>query len=422
MTYIPKYSKYIYDPVHGNIGITEAELKIIDTSIFQRLHRIKQLGPANLVYPGATHSRFAHSIGAMFVMGKYLQNVMKDGIPITESPDEIQKLRLAALLHDVGHYPFSHSLEVPITKKFNGHDHEDHSVHIIKTLLAEKLDTYKPDEIVSIIKKTHTNEIYSALISSEMDVDKVDYLLRDSYHTGVNYGNVDLERLLRTMSFDNQGNIVFEKAGPVIENFLLGRYHMYQVVYTHKVVIAFEQMIERAYERLVEEGKVIHPGEIQKSEDESLLSMFDDDYIWQSMINYHRKTKAGFLTELISVLLKRDPISLSVQRMGAVDKGKFPDGWTKVLLLREDETKRSELAKKAGLDNDNWIFPYVHRKPISIIPDDIPILIKTDNGTIPIDQDKTLAIHKLVKLDFHDARIYTRNEYKEKIFTAFTET
>jgi len=98
------FVKYIYDNIHGNIGITETELNIIDTKVFQRLHRIKQLGPANMVYPGATHSRFAHSLGAMFVMEQYLQHVKHDGNPIVDSDDERQKLRLAALLHDVGHY------------------------------------------------------------------------------------------------------------------------------------------------------------------------------------------------------------------------------------------------------------------------------------------------------------------------------
>ena len=414
------YSKYIYDNIHGNIGVTETELRIIDTRIFQRLHRIKQLGPANVVYPGATHSRFAHSIGAMFVMEQYLQNVRKDGNPIAESRDDEQKLRLAALLHDVGHYPLSHSLEVPIKEKFNGHTHEKHSTHIIKTILKDKLDTYTPEDIIQIIERTYPNDIYSTLISSDMDVDKVDYLLRDSYHTGVSYGNVDVDRLLRTMSFDNEGNIIFEKGGPVIENFLLGRYHMFQAVYTHKVVIAFEQMIEKIYELFVNEGEVDHPSGILESEDESMLSRFDDDYIWQTMNSYHQKKKSGFLAELVDAVLIRKPIVLSVQKASSEKKGKQPDDWRRVLLVKEDKNKKDELASKAGIESQ-WLFPYTPKKPISVIPDDTPILIKKQHENIPLDEDTSLAIHKLVDLDFYDARIYTKREYETKVKDAFDE-
>ena len=132
------FTKYIYDSVHGSIGITETELKLIDTPIFQRLRRIKQLGVADLIYPGATHSRFSHSIGAMFVMNEYLENVMKDGKPIAKDVDEKQKLRLAALLHDVGHYPFSHSLETPITEVFKCCKHDENGRNIIKSVLGER--------------------------------------------------------------------------------------------------------------------------------------------------------------------------------------------------------------------------------------------------------------------------------------------
>ena len=413
------YVKYIYDNIHGNIGVTETELKIIDTKIFQRLHRIKQLGPANMVYPGATHSRFAHSLGAMFVMEQYLQHVKHDGNPIVDSDDERQKLRLAALLHDVGHYPFSHSLEEPIEHKFNGHKHEQHSINIIKNILKDNLGTYKPKEITDIIEKKVPNSIYSTLISSEMDVDKTDYLQRDSYHTGVGYGNIDVARLLRTLSFDKEGNILFEKSGPVIENFLLGRYHMFQAVYTHKVVIALELMIEKIYALLVEQKEIIHPSEILKADDEIILSMFDDDYLWNNMFSYYKKKQSGYLSDLINKVLKREPIKLSVRRASAEEDDNVPDGWKKILLLAQDPHKKKALAQSAGSIDPEWIFIYIQAKPISIIPDDIPIYVKTDNNVIPLSKDDTLAIHKLVNLNFYDSRIYTKSNYADKVSNAF---
>ena len=415
------YVKYVYDNIHGNIGITETELKIIDTKVFQRLHRIKQLGPANMVYPGATHSRFAHSLGAMFVMEQYLQQVKHDGASIADSEEERQKLRLAALLHDVGHYPFSHSLEMPIIEKFKGHKHEDHSINIIKNILKDNLDTYKPTEITDIIERKVANSIYSTLISSEMDVDKTDYLQRDSYHTGVGYGNVDVARLLRTLSFDKEGNILFEKSGPVIENFLLGRYHMFQAVYTHKVVIALELMIEKIYTLLVEQNEIIHPSEILKADDELKLSMFNDDYIWNNMFKYYVK-KSGYLKDLISDVLQREPIKLSVRKASSIAKDEpLPDDWKKILLVKEDASKKQELVKNAGSIDPDWVFIYIQPKPISVIPDDIQINVKTNDGVIPLSEDKTLAIHKLVNLNFYDSRIYAKSDYSGQVSKAFDQ-
>lgn len=143
--------KYVFDSVHGNIDLTEVEKGIIDTWVFQRLRRIRQLGTAEFVYPGATHSRFAHSLGAMFVMDQYLNNVKKDGQPIAENDEMIQKLRLAALLHDIGHYPFSHATETMIRKEFGGLRHEEHGFQIVRDFLEDRLDPYSAEEIVDIL-------------------------------------------------------------------------------------------------------------------------------------------------------------------------------------------------------------------------------------------------------------------------------
>ena len=157
--------------MHGYIELTSQELNIINTIVFQRLHNIKQLGTGFLVYPGATHTRFAHSLGTLCIMGKLAQSLKKSGII---DGDAVEKLRLAALLHDVGHYPFSHVLEIP-TKNLNANgdgDHEQLSVHLMQnSCLKDSFETFTPDEISSIItKKVVEKPFYSLLISSDLDV------------------------------------------------------------------------------------------------------------------------------------------------------------------------------------------------------------------------------------------------------------
>lgn len=424
-----KYEKRIYDNVHGSIGITSLERKIIDTPIFQRLHRIGQLGPAYFVYPGATHSRFSHSLGALFIMNQYLENVPLNGSPILSSDDkdEWQKLRLAALLHDVGHYPFSHSLEVPITQKFNGHDHEEHSIHIIEKILKDKLGTYMPSEITDIIKKKKVadlrDNVKAQLISSDFDIDKLDYLLRDSYHTGVAYGYVDADRLLRTMEFDEQGNVIFRKPGPVIENFLLGRYHMYQAVYYHKTVIAFELMIERIYELLVQEGKLQQPDDILNSTDEMILSEFDDFQIWHAMFDYYKEHKDNFLGELIRQVISRQPIKLAVLATSQAKKKTKPNDVALIELMKTIPQVRNKLVEKIKTMNsnfdENWIFFFAVPKPISLLPDDTVIYVKRKDEIIKLNEDESLIFKQVGDYALYDARIYSQENFRNETLKAF---
>jgi len=413
-----RFSKYFYDSVHGSIGVTETELRLIDTPIFQRLHRIKQLGTADLVYPGATHSRFAHSIGAMFVMNQYVENVTKDNKPIAEDSDEKQKLRLAALLHDVGHYPFSHSLETPMQEQFKCCGHEERGKNIINSILADHLENYTAQEIVDILDKKVADDVFSLLISSDFDVDKLDYLMRDAYNTGVAYGNIDADRLLHVMAFDSQGNMVFEKPGPVIENFLFARYHMFQAVYYHKVIIAFNLLVERIFELLVTNGIILHPSEIVRSGDERMHTMFDDDYIWQSMHHYWTKNKSGLLSELIRMVLARDPLSLAVQEAQPAERGTRPTRYYKIKALKHMSDVKKKFADLAQVPEE-WVFPFVAPKVISLLPDESPVFIKRDDEPIAIEDDTSLVFKKMSGSSFYDARLYTKSDCKEKLKQAY---
>jgi hypothetical protein len=413
------FAKYIYDSVHGSIGVTETELKLIDTPVFQRLHRIKQLGVADLVYPGATHSRFAHSIGAMFVMDEYLRNVTRDGKPIARNADERQKLRLAALLHDVGHYPFSHSLETPIKEEFKCCDHDEHGRNIIKSVLGDYLENYRPQDIVDILGPNVVDDVFSALVSSDFDVDKLDYLMRDAYHTGVAYGNVDADRLLRVMNFNSQGDIVFEKPGPVIENFLFARYHMFQAVYYHHAIVAFNLLIERIYELLVEKGAIPHPREILQSNDESLLAAFDDDYVWRAMRVCSTKRDEGLVSELAGMVLRRDPLALAVREFHTAEKETKPTGYHRINVVKRFPETRKALAAKAGLPEE-WIFPWLAPKVISLLPDETSVLIRRDDQLIRIEDDSSSIFGKMSGYSFYDARLYSRTDVRETLKKAYS--
>ncbi|MCL6578862.1 MAG: HD domain-containing protein, partial [Candidatus Bathyarchaeota archaeon] len=199
---MPKnYWGEIKDPVHGYVYITEEEKELVDSYPVQRLHRLRQLAGAEYVYPGANHTRFEHSIGVMFLAGKTVES---PGLSEKISEDETEMVRIAALLHDVGHGPFSHVFEHLLDKEL-GKTHEDMTKWIItNSELKDKITKigHKPEEIGKLAigtlrkpKKTFLNQI----ISSAVDVDKLDFVVRDTHHTGAEYGYVDVFRLIHAL-------------------------------------------------------------------------------------------------------------------------------------------------------------------------------------------------------------------------------
>lgn len=235
-------------------------------------------------------------------MGKVAQRLYELG-KIT-SFDEIEKLRLAALLHDLGHYPFSHCLEKPIQKLSpkNEGSHEKLSVEFIhKTSIKDKLETFKPEEISSIISKENIQHpIYSLLLSSDLDADRIDYLLRDAHATGVSYGFIDVDRLIGTLTVDEEDGedhlAIEDKGRQALENFLLARYHMYQVVYYHKTVVGFDLMLQKVYEELIKKGEAYDYDAICNLSEDDLCD-FNDNYVWSLFIKHKKDT--SFVGELI---------------------------------------------------------------------------------------------------------------------------
>ncbi len=241
-----KNKQIINDPVFGFITIpNEFISQIINHPYLQRLTRIKQLGMASFAYPGAQHTRFHHSLGAMYLMQEVLNNLQSKGCKISE--DEENGALACILLHDVGHGPFSHVLEHTIT---NDIYHEEISLRLMQKLNIElngELDT-----CIAIFKDEYPKEFLHQLVSGQLDVDRLDYLRRDCFFTGVNEGNIGSERIVQILDVRNNKLVVESKGVYSIENFLLSRRLMYWQVYHHKTAIGAENVLISTLKRAKE--------------------------------------------------------------------------------------------------------------------------------------------------------------------------
>ncbi|WP_079914907.1 HD domain-containing protein [Paenibacillus sp. 32352] len=241
--------KVFKDPVHKYIYVQDQTIwDLINTKEFQRLRRIRQLGTCFLTFHGAEHSRFSHSLGVYEITRKIISQFERNGYE--DWPREERLLSLcAALLHDVGHGPFSHSIE----KTFGTH-HEEWSCRIVLgdtevNKVLKRISPTFPQRVAGVIAKTYKQEIVVSLVSSQLDADRMDYLLRDAYYTGVNYGTFDLERILRVMR-PFQGHIVVKESGMhAVEDYLMSRYQMYWQVYFHPVTRSAEVILHKIFER-----------------------------------------------------------------------------------------------------------------------------------------------------------------------------
>jgi HD superfamily phosphohydrolase len=232
-----KQYKIINDPVHGFINIPQGLiLEIIQHPYFQRLKDIKQLGLTNLVYPGACHSRLNHALGAMHLMKEAINSLRSKGIFISED-DELQAMA-AILLHDAGHGPFSHALENNILQ---GVSHEEITLALMREMNRQMGG--RLDGAIEIFTGTHRLKFLHQLVSSQLDVDRLDYLRRDSFFSGVAEGMIGHERIIKMMTVLDNHLVIEEKGIYSVEKFLISRRLMYWQVYLHKTVVAAEQLL-----------------------------------------------------------------------------------------------------------------------------------------------------------------------------------
>ncbi|WP_026624367.1 HD domain-containing protein [Eggerthia catenaformis] len=248
--YKMKETRVFRDVIHGYITVEYLPIwYLINTKEFQRLRRIKQLGGTSIVFPTAEHSRFVHSLGVY----EMIRNMIELD-EVKEHLTDYEKLTVlcAGLLHDIGHGPFSHSFEDAMQT-----NHEEMTVRIIKedseihTILVS-VDKHLPEDVASIIEHRHKKPLLVQMVSSQLDADRMDYLLRDSYFSGVTYGEFDKDRILRTLRIVDD-RIVFKYSGvQAIENYILARYHMYWQVYYHPTAKSYELVLKSISNRLAD--------------------------------------------------------------------------------------------------------------------------------------------------------------------------
>ena len=247
-------TQVLKDPVHSYIHIHyEVIWNCLDSKEFQRLRRIRQLGGDFQVYPTAEHSRFSHSLGVYEIVRRMVTEVKTLCAELTEY--EKVCVMLAGLLHDVGHGPFSHAFE-----HVTNHSHEEYTAKIILgntelNSILRAVSKKMPEDIVSIIQHTHENDILNQIVSGQLDADRMDYLLRDSYFTATSYGQFDLERILRTMrvrkTSEGRKVIVVKHTGiHSVEDYIMARYQMYWQVYYHPVARSYEAVFIQLFNRL----------------------------------------------------------------------------------------------------------------------------------------------------------------------------
>ncbi len=343
-------SKVFNDPVYGFISIpSPLALKIVDHPYFQRLRRIKQLGLTSLVYPGAINTRFHHALGAMHLMDEALKTLTSKGHNI--DPLDREAVLVAILLHDIGHGPFSHALEHSIVNKIS---HEK-----ISLLFMERLKHLNPevfDRAIAIFRNQHPLPFLSQLVSGQLDVDRMDYLMRDSFYTGVSEGVVGSQRILKMLDLHENRLVVEEKGIYSIEKFLVARRIMYWQVYLHKTVVGAEFMLVNILNRakaLVAEGmKLSSPPALQYFlehnmgledflENPAILEKFAqlDDYDIHAALKFWTHSDDAVLADLSDRMINRRLFRIVIRNhpFNATEKEYLRQELTKTLKINTED-------------------------------------------------------------------------------------
>jgi len=320
----------IRDPIHGYIKITEEERQLIDSAYVQRLRRIHQLAGAYLVYPGGVHTRFEHVVGTMHVAGLIGQSVAgRAGL----KDDDIQELRIAALLHDIGHGPFSHLFEEVLSEK-DDLTHEDISQRIVlESTIADILrrNGRQPSKISKLcVGKSSGEPFMNQVIAGGLSADMMDYLLRDTYFTGVEYGKVDIQRVIDSLGVSPDSHLMLERAALyAFEALLIARYEMFKAVYFHRTVRAAELMLAHSMTLADKELKLTNLSRIDR-----ILRLTDEVVLQQlADLNPH-KTELRTAQRLAADYMQRKLVKCVFERV----------------ILRKDRTVQRIFSQKRFRD------------------------------------------------------------------------
>lgn len=408
----------IRDSVHKYVDFTEVEGKLIDTPPVQRLRRIKQLAGANLTYASGEHTRFPHSLGVMHLSGRMAEKLHLDGFL---EKDDIQKVRIAGLLHDVGHGPFSHMFE-EVLAKYSDRTHEDLTRWVInETIVSDIIEDFgfSSEEVAQLaIGKSSSDPLLNQIISGYFDADVMDYLTRDSINTGVEYGLFDLERLIDSLEVVD-GRLVMNSAALfTLESFYFARYMMFKAVYFHRTVRSAGVMIAKAMDLSNRLLKFTSFSELKD------FIKLDDHYIIYMILSSEADDRdIRVAKELVEGFQNRKLLKAAFQIFLHHENPVYSNLLNR-LSFREG--LEDEIARIAGL-NKNAVFmdvstvpslPYHPTNRGSLEVPEIPVLIREE---IPA---KIVSLFELSNLarslrGFVDvARIYTTAENRERVAAA----
>jgi len=407
-----QYWGEIKDPVHGYVYITEAEKEIIDSFPVQRLHRLRQLAGAEFVYPGANHTRFEHSVGVMYLAGLLSEN---PNLSQYLSEDEVQILRIAALLHDVGHGPFSHIFE-HLLDKFLKKTHEDLTAWVIqKSELSDIINSlgYDPEMIgklaVGMLNRPG-KAFMDQVIQSAVDVDKLDFIVRDTYHTGAEYGYVDIFRLIHMLDVIDENLAVNLGALSALESFILARIESFKSIYFHRVGRAAQIMMAIAMEEARDELGLVDFESV-----EEYLAL--DDYTVWTMLKNCEKSRG-----IMENLEKRRLLKCAYDQTFYV-RNKTVSSIFSVEEIRNQMTDK--IASGVGIDPrlvviDVPTLPSVpYRHSVLLEPMEIPVFNKTRDGKkIPQRLSDISRIFDVLRGFINILRVYTVEEHREKVGSA----
>ncbi|AFV24310.1 metal-dependent phosphohydrolase [Methanolobus psychrophilus R15] len=375
--------KVIRDPIHGYIELDALTMALIDSSPMQRLRRISQLGLSNLVYPGANHTRFEHSLGVMHLAGMLTSRID------TVTREEKEELRVAALLHDLGHGPFSHVTE-GLVKHYTRQGHEDIRDILKKGEIAEILGEHGINP-VKVERHIQGQTDFGKILNSEIDVDKMDYLVRDSHYTGVAFGLVDHARLINEMHFYENKLVVAAGGVKAAESLLVSRFLMHPSVYYHHVSRIAETMFVRAVEDLIQQ-EMLDPFELRR---------MDDARIFETMRN-----NSGYAGELAARLDDRKLYKRALY-VGFEDVGEG------VLKQRKNVRRiEAEIADMVGIDSKEVLID-IPRDPEIV---EMKALVKMNGRMLRLDEaSHVVATLEQAHRDNWKMGVYTTQENREKV-------
>ncbi|MFH0848302.1 MAG: HD domain-containing protein [archaeon] len=405
-----KFWGFIKDPIYGYIRLSETEKNILDAAPVQRLRRIKQLSGAEFVYPAANHTRFEHALGAM-----YLAGTLGQSLPIELEAYDILCLRTAALLHDVGHTPFSHLFE-PMMTALLEKTHEDLGSWIIEkselsdVLQKEGLDSKRISKLAVGKLEEPKRAFMDQVIRSSVDVDKMDFVMRDSYHTGAGYGYVDVFRLIYTMDVLDGNLAVNATAVPTLETFLLARLQSFRTIYFHRTSRAVQIMVLKALEKAEPELNLLG----FKTPEEYLE--LDDYSVWAKL---KQCTKSK---QLIEDVEKRRLLKC------CYDKTFYTKDELVSSIFADDAVRRhmeEEIAVKAKVSQEEvWIdvpsLPSVpYHNAMQFEPMDIPVFQEARGGEkISVRLTELSQIVEALRVFMNIIRVYSTAKHRENVMKA----